>query len=196
MIGNVKHQSVKRKPEPVYLRVIQGGLVPADGYAQSQLRNKKLKIGDVVRCDVRKLRNPKFNRLVHRIGQLCVKNLEQFKNMDPHAAIKRLQLESNAGCEEITISLNAGWSVGNEILRSALILLKDFFFILAKNAGIEIRENGTVTLRIPRSISYESMGQEEYEEVALIICRHISEAYWSGLGPDQIAEMAESMVDE
>ena len=196
MIGNVKHQPVKRKPEPVYFKVIQGGLVPADAYAQSQLRNKKLKIGDVVRCDVRKLRNPKFNRLVHRIGQLCVKNLEQFKNMDPHAAIKRLQLESNAGCEEITISLNAGWSVGNEILRSALILLKDFFFILAKNAGIEIRENGTVTLRIPRSISYESMGQEEYEEVALIICRHISEAYWSDLGPDQIAEMAESMVDE
>ena len=186
----------KRKPEPVYLRVIQGGLVPADGYAQTQLRNKKFKIGDVVRCDVRKLRNPRFNRLVHRIGQLCVKNLEQFKNMDPHAAIKRLQLESNAGCEEITISLNAGWSAGNEILRSALILLKDFFFMLAKNAGIEIRENGTVTLRIPRSISYESMGQEEYENVALIICRHISEVYWSGLGPDQIAEMAESMVDE
>ena len=186
----------KRKPEPVYLRVIQGGLVPADGYAQTQLRNKKFKIGDVVRCDVRKLRNPRFNRLVHRIGQLCVKNLEQFKNMDPHAAIKRLQLESNAGCEEITISLNAGWSAGNEILRSALILLKDFFFMLAKNAGIEIRENGTVTLRIPRSISYESMGQEEYENVALIICRHISEVYWSGLGPDQIAEMAESMVEE
>ena len=186
----------KRKPEPVYLRVIQGGFAPADGYAQTQLRNKKFKIGDVVRCDVRKLRNPKFNRLVHRIGQLCVKNLEQFKNMDPHSAIKRLQLESNAGCEEITISLNSGWSVGNEILRSALILLKDFFFMLAKNAGIEIRENGTVTLRIPRSISYESMGQEEYEEVALIICRHISEAYWSDLGPDQIAEMAESMVDE
>ena len=196
MIGNVKHQPVKRKPEPVYFKVIQGGLVPADAYAQTQLRNKKFKIGDVVRCDVRKLRNPKFNRLVHRIGQLCVKNLEQFKNMDPHAAIKRLQLESNAGCEEITISLNAGWSVGNEILRSALILLKDFFLMLAKNAGIEIRENGTVTLRIPKSISYESMGQEEYEEVALIICRHISEAYWSGLGTDQIAEMAESMVDE
>jgi hypothetical protein len=125
-----------------------------------------------------------------------VKNLDQFKNMDPHAAIKRLQLESNAGCEEITISLNTGWSAGNEILRSALILLKDFFFMLAKNAGVEIRENGTVTLRIPRSISYESMGQEEYEEVALIICRHISEVYWSGLGTVQIAEMAESMVDE
>lgn len=186
----------KRKHEPVYFKVIQGGLVPADRYAKTQLEKKKFKIGDVVRCDVRKLRNQKFNRLVHRIGQLCVKNLDQFKNMDPHAAIKRLQLESNAGCEEITISLNTGWSAGNEILRSALILLKDFFFMLAKNAGVEIRENGTVTLRIPRSISYESMGQEEYEEVALIICRHISEVYWSGLGTVQIAEMAESMVDE
>lgn len=186
----------KRKPEKIHLRVIKGGLVPADQYAESLLRNKKFKIGDVVGAEIRKLRNVKFNRLVHRIGQLCVKNLDQFKNMDPHAAIKRLQLESNAGCEEITISLNTGWSAGNEILRSALILLKDFFFMLAKNAGVEIRENGTVTLRIPRSISYESMGQEEYEEVALIICRHISDVYWSGLGTVQIAEMAESMVDE
>ena len=196
MIGNAKHQSVKRKPEPVYLRVIQNGLVPADGYAQSQLRNKKLKIGDVIKVDIRKLRSQKFNRLVHRIGQLCVKNIEQFKNMDPHSAIKRLQLESNAGCEEITISLNTGWSAGNEILRSALILLKDFFFMLAKNAGVKINEDGTVILRMPRSISYESMSQEEYEGVALIICRHVAEVYWSGLGPDQIAEMAESMVDE
>ena len=194
----IQQTALKRahKKEKIHFRVIKGGLVPADQYAESLLRNKNFKVGDVVGAEIRKLRNVKFNRLVHRIGQLCVKNLDQFKNMDPHAAIKRLQLESNAGCEEITISLNTGWSAGNEILRSALILLKDFFFMLAKNAGVEIRENGTVTLRIPRSISYESMGQEEYEEVALIICRHISEVYWSGLGTVQIAEMAESMVDE
>ena len=86
----------KRKPEPVYLRVIQGGLVPADNYAQEQLRNKKFKIGDVVRCDVRKLRNQKFNRLVHRIGQLVAANIEAFSGLDAHTCIKRLQIEGRA----------------------------------------------------------------------------------------------------
>lgn len=40
----------KRKPEPVYLKVIKGGLVPADGYAESQLRAKKFRIGDVIKA--------------------------------------------------------------------------------------------------------------------------------------------------
>lgn len=93
----------KRKPEPVYLRVIQGGFAPADGYAQTQLRNKKFKIGDVVKCDVRKLRNQKFNRLVHRIGQLVVSNIEAFSGLDAHVCIKRLQIEGRIACDEIGV---------------------------------------------------------------------------------------------
>ena len=91
------------KHEPVYLRVIQGGLVPADSYAQTQLRNKKFKIGDVVRCDVRKLRNQKFNRLVHRIGQLVAANIEAFSGLDAHTCIKRLQIEGRIACDEIGV---------------------------------------------------------------------------------------------
>ena len=93
----------KRKPEPVYLKVIQGGFAPADGYAQTQLRNKKFKIGDVVRCDVRKLRNPRFNRLVHRIGQLCASNIEAFSGIEAHKCIKRLQIEGRIACDEIGV---------------------------------------------------------------------------------------------
>lgn len=187
---------LKRKPEKVHLRVIRGGFEPADSYSESQLRNKKLKVGQVVRVEIRKLRSNKFNRLVHQLGILCVKNLDQFRNMDAHSAIKRLQLEANAGCEEIIVSLNIGWSGGNELLRSALIVLKDFFLMLAKNVGIKITEDGYVLLRIPRSISYESMDQEEYEMVARQISRHIAEAYWSGIEPEQIEQIAGAMVDE
>ena len=93
----------KRKPEPIYLRVIQGGFEPADGYAQTQLRNKKFRIGDVVKCDVRKLRNQKFNRLVHRIGQLCAANIEAFSGLDAHTCVKRLQIEGKIACDEIGI---------------------------------------------------------------------------------------------
>ena len=151
------------KHEPVYLRVIQGGLVPADSYAQTQLRNKKLKIGDVVRCDVRKLRNQKFNRLVHRIGQLVAANIEAFSGLDAHTCIKRLQIEGRIACDEI---------------------------------GIMVQGYGMVIQFIPRSMSFDSMDQAEYHDCAKRICRLIAERYWQGLEPEQIAEMAESMVDE
>ena len=106
------------KREPVYLRVIHGGLVPADGYAQTQLRNKKFKIGDVVRCDVRKLRNQKFNRLVHRIGQLVAANIEAFSGLDAHTCIKRLQIEGRIACDEIGIMVQGYGMVIQFIPRS------------------------------------------------------------------------------
>ena len=151
------------KHEPVYLRVIQGGFVPADGYAQTQLRNKKLKIGDVVRCDVRKLRNQKFNRLVHRIGQLCAENIEAFSGLDAHTCIKRMQIEGKIACDEI---------------------------------GIMVPGYGMVIQFIPRSMSFDSMDEAEYNDCAKRICRLIAERYWPDLEPDQIEEMAECMVNE
>lgn len=153
----------KRKPEPVYLRVIQGGLVPADNYAQEQLRSKKFKIGDVVRCDVRKLRNQKFNRLVHRIGQLCAVNIEAFSGLDAHTCIKRLQIEGKIACDEI---------------------------------GIMIPGYGMVIQLIPRSLSFDSMDEDEYHDCAKRICRLIAERYWPELEPEQIESMAGAMIDE
>lgn len=93
----------KRKPEKIYLRVIKGGLVPADNFAEAQVRNKKFKIGDVVGASIRKLRNQKFNRLVHRIGQLVAANIEAFSGLDAHTCIKRLQIEGRIACDEIGV---------------------------------------------------------------------------------------------
>lgn len=92
----------KSKPK-VFLRIIKGGLVPADGYAQSQLRAKGYKVGDVVTAELKKLNNPAFNRLMHRIGQLCVANIEAFHGMDAHQVLKRIQWEGNIGCEEMGV---------------------------------------------------------------------------------------------
>ncbi|MBX9635919.1 MAG: hypothetical protein K2Q45_00015 [Nitrosomonas sp.] len=153
----------KRKPEKIHFRVIKGGLVPADQYAESLLRNKNFKIGDVVGAEIRKLRNVKFNRLVHRIGQLCAANIEEFVGIDPHRVIKRLQIEGRIACDEI---------------------------------GVLVPGFGMVIQFIPRSMSFSEMDEAEYHDSAKKICRLIAERYWKGLEPEQIAEMAESMVEE
>ena len=99
---NVKAPRSRKKPG-VFLRVVKGALVPADGYARSQLRAKKYVVGDVVLASLKKLNNPRFNRLMHHIGVLCAENIEDFSGMDPHKVLKRLQWEGNIACEEIGV---------------------------------------------------------------------------------------------
>lgn len=89
----------------IYFRVAKGCLVPADNYAASVLRSRGYSIGDLLAADLVKPRNPKFNRLVHRIGQLAVRNLESFAGLDAHMAVKRLQIEGKVACDEIGIEV-------------------------------------------------------------------------------------------
>lgn len=157
--------SAKRKPqrERIYLRVIKGGFVPADDYAASRLREKGYKLNDVLAAQIVKLRNPRFNRLVHRIGQLVVANIEAFEGLEAHTAIKRLQMEGRIACDEI---------------------------------GIMVPGYGMVVQVIPRSMSFDSMDEWEYQEAARAICRLIAERYWPTLTPEQVEQMAESFVQE
>ena len=93
------------KRERIYLRVAKGALVPADNYAASLLRSRGYAMNDLLAAELVKPRNPRFNRLVHRIGQLVVANIESFANLDAHQAIKRLQIEGKVFCEEIGIQV-------------------------------------------------------------------------------------------
>lgn len=62
--------------------------------------------------------------------------------------------------------------------------------VVVQDADGEIR-----MIRWPLSMSFESMDQGEFKEVVAAFCRHIAETYWPGLDPEQIEEMADSMVD-
>ena len=101
----------KRRKERLRLRVMRAGdlaaktgvLVPADGLAQGRLRARNYHTGSEVFAELRKPRNPGFHRLAHAVAALAVDNIESFTGVDAHSAIKRLQLESGAGCEEVAL---------------------------------------------------------------------------------------------
>lgn len=109
----------KSSKPPIFLRVEKGALVPADPYAKSQLRAKGYVVGDVVAATLKKLNNPAFHRLMHRIGTLCAANIESFSGMDAHQVLKRLQLEGNIGCEELGVMVPG---VGLAMMRFPLSL--------------------------------------------------------------------------
>jgi hypothetical protein len=112
-----KHERTKKK-ERIYMRIQHGYIEPADAYSTTQLRAKGYKVGDVVAVTLLKLRSPKFNRLVHRIGQLVVANIEAFSGLDAHQAVKRLQIEGRVACDEIGIMVSGFGMVIQFIPRS------------------------------------------------------------------------------
>lgn len=59
-------------------------------------------------ADLRKPRNPAFNRLAHGIGGLVAENIEAFAGMDPHDVLKRVQIEGRIACDEVWIQIKGG----------------------------------------------------------------------------------------
>ena len=120
------------KPERVLMLVVKGGMVPADGYAASRLREKGYNVGDTLLATFVKPRNPKFHRLAHAFGRMCAENIDEFSRMSAHDVIKRMQMEADIGCDMVDVTM----------------------------PGV-----GSVEVRMPRSLSFASMGEGEFREV-------------------------------
>lgn len=144
------------------LRVIKGGLEPADMRSRAVLRERGYKVGDVVAGELKKPRSPGFHRLAHQLGAMVAANIEAFHGLPAHGVLKRLQIEGNIACDEV-----------------ALIF-----------PGV-----GPCTYRVPRSISFESMAEDEFRPMIAAMCDHVSKLYWPTMEPDQIERMANLWVD-
>lgn len=107
--------------------------------------------------------------------------------MDPHKVIKRLQLEGNIYCDEIAIKPYSILMV-DSILKAVKPIL-DLF-------GLKISDDGLLIIRMPRSLSFESLDEAEFHDAAKQICRFLAEKYWHGLDAEQIESMADLMVQE
>ena len=55
---------------------------------------------------------------------------------------------------------------------------------------------GPCAYRVPKSLSFASMGQDQFEACYLAMCRHVSCQYWPLLSADEVAEMADVMANE
>jgi len=54
---------------------------------------------------------------------------------------------------------------------------------------------GPVEYRVPKSLSFESMDQDDFEAVFQKLCKHVSDHYWPSLSEDEVREMAETMPE-
>lgn len=51
-------------------------------------------------------------------------------------------------------------------------------------------------VRIPLSLSFDSLGEAEFVAAIKTICRHISDKYWIGVDPEKIELMAERFIND
>jgi len=74
--------------------------------------------GDEVRLEIKKPRNAKFHRLAHAVGNLLVENVEQFRDLSGHDALKQVQREAGVCCEPMEIDLGTLGRVPVNVPRS------------------------------------------------------------------------------
>ena len=67
--------------------------------------------------------------------------------------------------------------------------------IACDEIGVFIPNVGAVIQKIPRSFSFDSMGEEEYRDSAKKLCDFLATRYWKDCTPEQIERMADCMVD-
>ena len=123
-------QSVKRKKDrrALYLRVhrvvipetgeLVGALLPESIISQREMRERALKTGDVVRCELRKKRNPKYWRLVHVLGGLLADQAERYESLTQHKALKKLQRDAGVECDSETFDIPELGTVTRSVPRS------------------------------------------------------------------------------
>lgn len=85
-------QRAKVKREPVFLRVVKGGFEPASEHYAAMLRAKGFRVGDLVRAELTKPRNPRHHRLVFATLQRVLDNLDTAMTVEQLLTILKIKL--------------------------------------------------------------------------------------------------------
>lgn len=173
----VQQPKPKRQRRPLWLKVARlvdpdtgesvGAFVPAHHSDSDAMRARKFKVGEVVRGEFVRRRNPMHYRKAHALARLVAENVDGFEVQvaakDWHAVLKKLQLDSGVACEDETI---------------------------------EVTGIGKLLRRVPRSLNFEDMDQSEFEPVYAGLVDHIIRTHWPEMSPEAIEQQAEMLAKD
>jgi hypothetical protein len=190
-----KKVRARRARRPIYFvvrRVVDpdtgqmiGALVPNSDVDARLLRERNFHINREIRAELKQTRDEGQHRLIHKIGQLMVENVEGWEQLSSHDAIKRLQMESNTCCETVEID-------ARPVIRAVLAMVqalvgKRTFAKLARALpAIE-----TVPVRVAESLAFDEMEQDRFQQLFDGITEHIGQKYAHVMLDDVRAEFWE-----
>lgn len=85
-------QRVRRRKDPIFLRVVKGALQPASTHDQALLRTRKYHVGDVLKAELTKPRHPKHHKLVMALLQLVLSSQETLQTIDQLLTVLKIKL--------------------------------------------------------------------------------------------------------
>lgn len=156
----------KRARRPIYMVVRRlvdpetgeqlGALVPMHPIDARLMRERKFHVDREIRAELKQPRNPQFHRLAHAIGNLLVDNVEEFRGMQAHDALKRVQLAADVCCEEIYLSASP---VVDAILAAAEAMLGAGARKVLAGVLPEIK---TIPVKQARSLAFDELEEDEF----------------------------------
>lgn len=129
------------------------------------LRERGWKRGVECRAEFKRSRNVKFHRLGHAIGNLLVENVEAFRDMDGHDALKKVQADSGVCCDVEKLVIDLGTFGRHEVDRN-----------------------------IPRSLAFDEMEEDEFGKFFLGVTSYIADTY-AGVMLDEVRDEYWLMVN-
>lgn len=110
-----KKVRAKRARRPIYVTCMRlvdpetgveyGAFVPSHPIDQRLAKERGYRVGHEYRAEIKQSRAGWQHRLIHKIGQLMVDNVDGWEQLSGHDAVKRLQRESGVCCEEMEIDV-------------------------------------------------------------------------------------------
>ena len=187
-----ERKKAKRARRPIYMVVKRladpatgeevGALVPAHPIDQRLMKERKFSVNREVRAELKQPRNPGFHRLAHAIGNLLVDNVEKFRGMGGHDALKAVQLESGVCCEMIEMDASP---VIEAILDACETLLGEGARKVLSGVLPDLK---TIPVKRARSIAFDEMPEDEFGVFFDGITEYIAKHYSSVMLDDVRAE--------
>lgn len=137
------------------------------------LKERGMRKGLECRAEFKMSRNIKFHKLAHVIGHLLVDNVEEFRGKGAHDALKAVQLASNTACDIIEMDATP---VISAILDACELLLGQGARKVLTGVLPEIK---TIPVKVARSLAFDEMAQDEFDEFFHGITEYIGLHYSS-----------------
>lgn len=161
-----------------------GAFVPLHDIDRRLAKDRGYRAGREYRLEIKESRNAAFHRLAHVIGHLLVDNVEGFRDLDAHAALKQLQLESGICCE--TVEMHA-----SPVVKALLDAAEAVLGVGARRvlAGV-LPEIRTIPVKVPQSLAFDSMEEQDFAaffkgitawiggQYAHVMLDHVRAEYW------------------
>lgn len=171
-------------------------LVARDGITRRMMKARGYHIGDELKGVVTKGRNYSQWKRAHALGLLVATQIEGFEPFanDGHGCIKELQKRSGIACDTVDTTIDAKPIV--DAIMNGCEGIVGKVRAAALRALLPQLETLTMQQTEPRSLSYESMGDEDFQTFYADLCRYIIKTWWHEMTPEQIETMADCMGQE